>query len=89
MQCNIRLKRACEIAKIKLSNNDSTNIILEEYSKDININFHLTKQDFETYCEPIFTKFENLLKEFLSSCGYKDTDIAEVILIGGTTLIQK
>ena len=89
LQCNIRLKRACEIAKIKLSTVDSTNIILEEYSKDININFPLTKKDFETYCEPIFTKFEKLLKEFLSSCGHKDTDIAEVILIGGTTLIPK
>ena len=89
LQCNIRLKRACEIAKIKLSTYDSTNIILEEYSKDININFPLTKKDFETYCEPIFTKFENLLREFLASCGYKDSDIAEVILIGGTTLIPK
>ena len=89
LQCNVRLKRACEIAKIKLSTNDSTNIILEEYSKDININFFLTKKDFEIYCEPIFTKFENLLKEFLSSCGHKDIDIAEVILIGGTTLIPK
>ena len=89
LQCNIRLKRACEIAKIKLSTIDSTNIILEEYSKDININFPLTKKDFETYCEPIFTKFEKLLKDFLSSCGYKDSDIAEVILIGGTTLIPK
>ena len=89
LQCNIRLKRACEIAKIKLSTIESTNIILEEYSRDININFPLTKKDFETYCEPIFTKFEKLLKDFLSSCGYKDSDIAEVILIGGTTLIPK
>ena len=89
LQCNIRLKRACEIAKIKLSTIESTNIILEEYSKDININFPLTKKDFETYCELIFTKFEKLLKDFLSSCGYKDSDIAEVILIGGTTLIPK
>ena len=89
LQCNVRLKRACEIAKIKLSTYDSTNIILEEYSKDININFPLTKKDFETYCEPIFKKFENLLREFLASCGYNDSDIAEVILIGGTTLIPK
>jgi molecular chaperone DnaK (HSP70) len=44
LQCNIRLKRACEIAKIKLSSCDSTKIILEEYSKDIPINFPLTKK---------------------------------------------
>ena len=89
LQCNIRLKRACEIAKIKLSTSDSTNIILEEYSKDININFHLTKDDFEKYCESIFVKFEALLKKFLDSCGYNRKDISEVILIGGTTLIPK
>ena len=89
LQCNIRLKRACEIAKIKLSTCDSTNIILEEYSKDININFQLTKDDFEKYCESIFVKFEALLKKFLDSCGYNRKDISEVILIGGTTLIPK
>ena len=89
LQCNIRLKRACEIAKIKLSTSDSANIILEEYSKNININFTLTKNNFETLCNPIFVKFENILSKFLSSCGYKDKDIAEVILIGGSTLIPK
>ena len=47
LQCNIRLKRACEIEKIKLSTSDSANIILEEYSKNININFTLTKNNFD------------------------------------------
>ena len=89
LQCNIRLKRACEIAKIKLSTCDSTNIILEEYSRNININLALTKDNFEKICNPIFAKFEDILKKFLDSCGYKDKDIAEVILIGGSTLIPK
>ena len=89
LQCNIRLKRACEIAKIRLSTCDSTNIILEEYSKNIDINLHLTKNNFETLCNPIFVKLENILKKFLDSCGSKAQDIAEVILIGGSTLIPK
>ena len=89
LQCNIRLKRACEFAKIKLSTSASTNIILEEYSKDTNINFTVTKEQFEEYCAPIFTKFEQLLNKFLDSCGYKYQDISEVILIGGTTLMPK
>ena len=89
LQCNIRLKRACEFAKIKLSTCESTNIILEEYSKDKNINFKVTKEIFEEYCEPIFEKFEKLLNKFLESCGYKYQDISEVILIGGTTLMPK
>ena len=89
LQCNIRLKRACELAKIKLSTADSTNIILEEYSKDTNINFTVTNEQFEEYCAPIFNKFEQLLHKFLDSCGYNYQDISEVILIGGTTLMPK
>ena len=89
LQCNIRLKRACEIAKIKLSSCDSTKIILEEYSKDIPINFPLTKKNFEKYCKPLFDKFENILKTFINSSGYKDEKENEVILIGGSTLIPK
>ena len=40
---NIRLKRMCEIAKIKLSTCDSTQIILEEYAPNIPIYFSLIK----------------------------------------------
>ena len=89
LKCNIRLKRACEIAKIKLSTCKSTLISLEEYDKNININFHLTRKDFELYCKSKFDEFENILKTFLSSSGYKNSDISEVILIGGSTLIPK
>ena len=87
--CNIRLKRACEMAKIKLSTSDNTNIILEEYAEGININLPLTKDYFEKFCNPMFSEFENILKTFLKDCKYKDKDIAEVILIGGTTLMPK
>ena len=89
LPCNIRLKRACEIAKIKLSTFESTNIILEEYSKNKNINYFLTKKDFEKYCKSLFDKFESILKTFIKSSGYKDDKNNEVILIGGSTLIPK
>ena len=89
LQCNVRLKRACEIAKIKLSTCENTNIILEEYSKDINIDLPLSRYTFEKYCSSLFDKFENILKTFLKDCGCKCEDISEVILIGGSTLIPK
>ena len=88
LHCNIRLKRACEMAKIKLSTCKYTSII-EEYDRNININFPLTRQKFESYCEPIFNKFRKILETFLVSCGYDKKDISEVILIGGSTLIPK
>ena len=89
LQCNIRLKRACEIAKIKLSYSESTNIILEEYDKGVNINLSLTREDFETYCDSLFRQFEDILNTFLKDCGHKEEDISEVILIGGSTYIPK
>ena len=89
LQCNVRLKRACEMAKIKLSTCEFTSITLEEYDKNANINFRLTRKQFENYCKPIFDKFENILLTFLESSGYNNKDISEVILIGGSTLIPK
>ena len=86
---NIRLKRACEAAKIKLSSNDETNIILEEYMKDRNINIHLTRKLFENYCSDCFKKYKDELKDFLNNCGENKKNIKEVILIGGSTLIPK
>ena len=43
---NIRLKRACENAKINLSIKNETRIFLEEYLPSINIDFTLTKNEF-------------------------------------------
>ena len=86
---NIRLKRACEAAKIKLSSNDETNIFLEEYMTDRNINFNLTRKDFESYCSDCFRKFKEKLNDFLENCDENRKNIKEVILIGGSTLIPK
>ena len=56
---------------------------------DRNINFHLTRKDFEKNCSDCFKKFKNKLKDFLNNCGENKKDIKEVILIGGSTLIPK
>jgi len=89
LPCNIRLKRACERAKIKLSKCESTNIIIEEYIPNKNINFHITKNEFEKYCSNLFEKFEKILNDFLNDYDVDKKDISEVLLIGGSTLIPK
>ena len=86
---SIRLKRACEAAKIKLSSCEETKIILEDYMKDKNINLHLSRKDFEKYCSDNFKMFKTKLKDFLKNCGKNKRDIQEVILIGGSTLMPK
>ena len=62
---NIRLKRACENAKIRLSTVEKTRIFIEEYLRSINIDYSLTKEDFEKICNPLFEKFNNIITIFL------------------------
>ena len=88
----IRLKLACEKCKIKLSTNDFSKIILEDFtSSHKRINEFLTKDDFLKICNPLFIKFKQKLEEFLTVCNLKDKIklISNVILIGGTTKIPK
>ena len=86
---NIRLKRACENAKIILSKDNDTKIILQEYLPSINIDFSLTREEFECFCESLFKKFEKIIDEFLKDNNVNKEDISEVIPIGGSTLIPR
>ena len=86
---NIRLKRACENAKIKLSSNNITNIFIEEYLPSVNIEFLITKEEFEEYCSELFIKFRKIIEDFLNDNKVNKNTISEVIPIGGSTLIPK
>ena len=69
---NIRLKRACEKAKIKLSSSDKANIILEEYESFKDINVEITKNEFETLCIDLFDKFKMKLEDFLTKSKFNE-----------------
>lgn len=84
---NIRLKRACENAKIKLSSANKTNIFIEVPPK--NIDFTITKEEFEECCSGLFTKFQKIIEDFLKDNEVDKSKISEVIPIGGSILIPK
>ena len=86
---NVRLKRACERAKIKLSDLEETKIHLENYIQYQSFDFSLRKEEFIEYCKDLFDKFETILNEFLNKSKTNKDNINEVILIGGSTLIPK
>jgi len=86
---NVRLKRACENAKIKLSKAEKTRIFIEEYLPSINIDYSLTKEDFEKICNPLFEKFENIIIKFIEDNKVDINSIKEVIPIGGSIFIPK
>ena len=85
----VRLKRACERAKIKLSDFDKTEIYLENYVQYKSFHFTLEKSEFIKYCKELFIRFEKILDDFLQLAKMNKNDISEVILIGGSTLIPK
>ena len=86
---NIRLKRACENAKIRLSKKEETRIFIEEYLPNINIEYILTRKEFEIICNPLFEKFESIINKFLKDNNVDVKNIHEVIPIGGSTFIPK
>ena len=86
---NIRLKRACENAKIKLSSVNKTNIFIEEYLPTCNIDFSITKEEFEEYCSELFKKFQKIIEDFLKDNNVDKNNIEEIIPIGGSIAIPK
>ena len=88
---NIRLKRVCEKAKIKLSSFNKSKIILEEYQPSKNINIEITREEFEGLSKHLFDKFKQKLEDFLEKSNFNNrkNEISKIILIGGSTLIPK
>ena len=86
---SVRLKRACERAKIKLSKLKETKIHLENYVQYQSVDFSLTEEEFNEYCKDLFVKFEGIIDAFLTKSKTDKNLIEEVILIGGSTLIPK
>ncbi len=85
----LRLKLACEKAKIELSKYDSTKIILENFLPFYDINKTITKKEFSDICKTLFTKFKKILKDFISNINDKKNLISDIILIGGSSKIPE
>ena len=82
-----RVKKACENAKIILSEKEQTTIKLERVylGEDLEITF--TKEQFEKLCKPYFDKCLIIVDNALKLARLKENDINEVVLIGGSTRI--
>lgn len=89
-----RLKEAAEIAKIELSNNQSTEISLPYITVDprkgpLHLNKTLTRAKFESLCEDLFNRLIEPCEKVLVSAGVKKSEISSVVLVGGSTRIPK
>ncbi|MCH2171251.1 molecular chaperone DnaK [Myxococcota bacterium] len=86
-----RLREAAEKAKIELSTAPSTDINLPYITADQSGPKHmalkLTRAKFEQLVEDLVDRSLGPCKQALTDSGFSTSDIAEVVLVGGTTRI--
>lgn len=88
-----RLKEAAEKAKCELSNQVEATVNLPFITADASGPKHLqltiTRSKFESLAEPIFERLKNPCVRAMSDAKMNPADIAEVLLVGGSTRIPK
>ena len=89
-----RVREAAEIVKISLSGEMTANTILPNlftYNGRIyGFENELTREEFDSICQPLYEKILNRIKKFTSTSGkFKIDEIATIILAGGSCYIPK
>jgi len=88
-----RLKEAAEKAKCELSTQVETTVNLPFITADASgpkhLQITLTRSKFEALAEPIFERLKNPCVQAMSDAKLNPPDIAEVLLVGGSTRIPK
>ena len=87
LQGKNRVKKACEQAKIILSEKDQTTIKLEKVCLGAGLEITFTKKQFEKLCKPLFDKCLKTIDNALNLAKLKVNDINYIVLIGGSTRI--
>jgi len=86
-----RLKEAAEKAKCELSTQVETTVNLPFITADASgpkhLQINLTRSKFEALCEPVFDRLKNPCHRAMEDAKLDPKDIAEVLLVGGSTRI--
>jgi len=88
-----RLKEAAEKAKCELSTQVESTVNLPFITADASGPKHLqvtiTRSKFESLVEPVFDKLKDPCRKAIADAKLKTSEIAEVLLVGGSTRIPK
>ena len=88
-----RLKEAAEKSKCELSTQVESTVNLPFITADASGPKHLqitiTRSKFEALAEPVFERLKNPCRKAIEDAKLKTSDIAEVLLVGGSTRIPK
>lgn len=84
-----RVKEAAEKAKIELSSSKQTDVNLPYITADAtgpkHLNIKLTRAKFESLVEELVDRSFEAVKAAMTDAGLKNSDISDVILVGGMT----
>ena len=86
-----KLKAAAENAKIRLSRDDSAEVMIEFLCTDdggepVEFEYELKRQDVERLSEPFILRSINICKKVLAEQRLGTDDVEKVLLVGGPTL---
>lgn len=84
-----RLRTACERAKRALSTATQSTIEIDSLYDGIDFNTSITRARFEELCMDLFCKTLDAVNMALLDAKKSKSDIAEVVLVGGSTRIPK
>ena len=84
-----RLKRACEETKKILSVKIEDNIVIEDFYESNPLCCHITRAKFEELSKDLFLRLIKPLDAILEEKNLNNTDIDEIILVGGSSKIPR
>ena len=88
-KAKIRLKLACETAKIELSSLLQTKIDIDNIVPDEDLNIDITRTEFENYCQDLFKQCIPYIKKAIKDANINKNDIDDIVLVGGSSNIPK
>jgi len=88
-KCMQRLKIACEETKKFLSVNLEDTISLDDFYDNKPLSCKISRAKFEQLCDDLFKRLIRPIDQLLQKASLNNTDIDEIILVGGSSKIPK
>lgn len=88
-RAQIRLRNACERAKIALSSATKTTIEIDWLAQGVDFSVNISRDIFESLWLDLFEKIVEYWDEWIHQSSLQQTDLHDIILIGGSSKIPK
>ncbi|XP_018564739.1 heat shock 70 kDa protein-like [Anoplophora glabripennis] len=84
-----KLQNICANLKKNLSVKEEFTCLMDKYDGNSDVHISMTRTKFEKLCNSTFRRITKVLKLSLEDSGLSESDISEIVLVGGSTRIPK